>query len=69
VAPALLGEIMGNNNPWALAMKRSLWLQEIADELTPTAPLREDLSVDVAIIGGGFVGLWTALRLLELEAR
>ncbi|MED5611612.1 MULTISPECIES: FAD-binding oxidoreductase [Pseudomonas] len=50
-------------------MKRSLWLQEIADELAPTVPLQEDITVDVAIVGGGFVGLWTALRLLELEPR
>ncbi|WP_152223286.1 FAD-binding oxidoreductase [Pseudomonas sp. SCB32] len=50
-------------------MKRSLWLQEIADELAPTASLQEDLDVDVAIIGGGFVGLWTSLRLLELDPK
>ncbi|MHB9798992.1 NAD(P)/FAD-dependent oxidoreductase [Pseudomonas sp. MT3] len=48
-------------------MKRSLWLQEIAAELDPTPALNGELEVDVAIVGGGFVGLWTALRLLELE--
>ena len=48
-------------------MKRSLWLEEIASELTPLPALEGPLDVDVAIIGGGFVGLWTALRLLELK--
>lgn len=48
-------------------MKRSLWLEEIASELTPLPALQGNLAVDVAIVGGGFVGLWTALRLLELQ--
>ncbi|MBF6949334.1 FAD-dependent oxidoreductase, partial [Acinetobacter baumannii] len=48
-------------------MKRSLWLEEIASELTPLPALEGPLDVDVAIVGGGFVGLWTALRLLELK--
>lgn len=48
-------------------MKRSLWLEEIASELTPLPALEGQLEVDVAIVGGGFVGLWTALRLLELR--
>jgi putative aminophosphonate oxidoreductase len=47
-------------------MKRSLWLQEIADELTPAPALEGRHSVDIAILGGGFVGLWTALRIREL---
>lgn len=46
-------------------MKRSLWLEEILPELGPSAPLEGDLTVDVAIVGGGFVGLWTALQVLE----
>lgn len=48
-------------------MKRSLWLQEIVAELDPTPALKGEQEVDVAIVGGGFVGLWTALRLLELD--
>ncbi|TCV66203.1 MULTISPECIES: NAD(P)/FAD-dependent oxidoreductase [Pseudomonas] len=48
-------------------MKRSLWLEEIASELTPLPALEGNLSVDVAIVGGGFVGLWTALQLLEKD--
>jgi glycine/D-amino acid oxidase-like deaminating enzyme len=30
-------------------------------------PLREDLEVDVAIVGAGFSGLWTAYHLLEAD--
>lgn len=33
----------------------------------PEAPLRGPVDVDVAIIGGGFTGLWTAIRLTELD--
>lgn len=45
---------------------RSFWLQEIgAGPATP--PLGADADCDVAIIGGGYCGLWTALRLKEQE--
>ena len=47
-------------------MQRSLWLQELADELNPAPALGGHCNVDVAIVGGGFVGLWTALRIREL---
>jgi glycine/D-amino acid oxidase-like deaminating enzyme len=30
------------------------------DPGAPCPPLREDLSADVRIVGGGFSGLWTA---------
>jgi glycine/D-amino acid oxidase-like deaminating enzyme len=30
-------------------------------------PLRGDLDVDFAVVGGGYTGLWTALFLKELE--
>ncbi len=33
----------------------------------PRPPLRHDLDVDVAIVGGGFSGLWTAYHLLEAD--
>jgi len=43
----------------------SFWLATSTDDLTPRAPLRGTLTVDVAILGGGFSGLWTAYYLLR----
>ncbi|MEP6477752.1 MAG: FAD-binding oxidoreductase [Rhodoglobus sp.] len=37
------------------------------DDLTPRAPVPGDLDVDVAIIGGGLTGLWTAWYLLDRD--
>ena len=56
---------MGNT----AAVMRSFWLQQaLADEgETEPNPLRGDLTTDVCIVGGGFTGLWTALRLKALE--
>jgi glycine/D-amino acid oxidase-like deaminating enzyme len=57
--------------------RRALWLQQTLDtevnhagqhpSVGPAsaAALEHELSCDVAIIGGGFTGLWTALELLE----
>ncbi len=46
---------------------RSFWLQEAlaADPGEPAPPLEGNWSADVCIVGGGFAGLWTALRLTE----
>lgn len=38
-----------------------------SDECPARASLRADLEVDVAIVGGGFSGLWTAYHLLEAD--
>lgn len=47
---------------------RSWWLQEaLANDAARPEPLRGDLQTDVCIVGGGFTGLWTALRIKELE--
>ena len=57
--------------------RRSWWLREAlaaeaataphlaADEAAP--PLRGTTTADVVIIGGGYTGLWAALRAVELE--
>jgi glycine/D-amino acid oxidase-like deaminating enzyme len=54
----------------------SLWLSEL--DVTPRAELPGDLAVDVAIVGAGYTGLWTAyylsvadpaLRIAVLEAK
>lgn len=42
------------------------WLEE-AGEVAPTRPLDGDSTADVVIVGGGYLGLWTASHLLDLE--
>ncbi len=46
---------------------RSLWLEELEEPLLPRAPLDGDVDVDVAIVGGGYTGLWTAHSLLSAD--
>jgi len=41
----------------------SLWWSSLDEPVMPRAPLRHHLDVDVAIVGGGFTGLWTAREL------
>jgi len=42
------------------------WLEEAGDT-APTHPLEGEASADVVVVGGGYLGLWTAWHLLELE--
>lgn len=51
------------------AKTRSLWLDEAltAEPDQAILPLRGGHLTDVLIIGGGYTGLWTALRIKELE--
>jgi len=42
------------------------WLEE-APQIEPEPALDGDLEVDVAVVGGGYTGLWAALALRELE--
>jgi glycine/D-amino acid oxidase-like deaminating enzyme len=44
----------------------SLWLSQAGD-LAPRAALPGDLEVDVAIVGAGFTGLWTAYYLAAAD--
>jgi glycine/D-amino acid oxidase-like deaminating enzyme len=46
---------------------RSLWLDGLPASLSPRAPLRGNASCDVAIVGAGFTGLWTAYYLKRLQ--
>jgi putative aminophosphonate oxidoreductase len=48
---------------------RSLWLQEAlaAEDGVGSPELVEAIRADVCIVGGGYTGLWTALRIAELE--
>lgn len=45
----------------------SFWLEHSGDDLTPRPPLDGSMEVDVAIMGAGFSGLWTAYQLLRRE--
>ena len=48
------------------ALNRSLW-EETAAPSVPRARLDGDLDVDVAIVGAGFTGLWTAYYLARAD--
>jgi glycine/D-amino acid oxidase-like deaminating enzyme len=45
----------------------SFWLETCGDDLAPRAALDGTESVDVAILGAGYSGLWTAYYLLQRE--
>jgi putative aminophosphonate oxidoreductase len=52
-----------------MAGPRSLWLQEAlrAEDGAESQELLEDTKADFCVVGGGYTGLWTALRIKELE--
>jgi glycine/D-amino acid oxidase-like deaminating enzyme len=45
----------------------SLWLDDVDDDLVPRPPLGGNQQVDVAIVGAGYTGLWTAYYLLRSD--
>jgi glycine/D-amino acid oxidase-like deaminating enzyme len=45
----------------------SLWHDTVEDDLTPRPSLEGDLDVDVAIVGAGYTGLWTAYHLATAD--
>jgi len=45
----------------------SFWHDSVPDDLAPRAALPGDIDADVAIVGGGLTGLWTAWYLLERD--
>ncbi|MDT4916420.1 MAG: hypothetical protein QOH89_1120 [Pseudonocardiales bacterium] len=45
----------------------SLWFDQLGEPLVPRPALDRDLEVDVAIVGAGFTGLWTAYYLQTAE--
>jgi glycine/D-amino acid oxidase-like deaminating enzyme len=53
-----------------MAAARSLWLQEALRserDAGDSAELLEDIEADLCIVGGGYTGLWAALRAKELQ--
>lgn len=47
--------------------ERSLWLDAVPTSLRPRPALAADINVDIAIVGAGFTGLWTAYYLAGLD--
>jgi len=47
--------------------RASLWLDLIDEPLTPRPPLPGPADVDVAIVGAGYTGLWTAFYLKKAD--
>jgi glycine/D-amino acid oxidase-like deaminating enzyme len=45
----------------------SFWLEDTGERLTPRPALSRSSEVDVAILGGGYSGLWTAYYLLQYQ--
>src|SRR5690348_6015043 len=43
----------------------SFWHATVPDDLTPREPLPGDTTADVAVVGAGLTGLWTAYYLLR----
>jgi glycine/D-amino acid oxidase-like deaminating enzyme len=46
---------------------RSLWLDTLGEPIVPRPALPGDVECDVAVVGGGFVGLWTAHSLIRAD--
>lgn len=46
---------------------KSLWLEQLDAPLTARPSLEGDVDVDVAIVGGGYTGLWTAYSILRAD--
>jgi hypothetical protein len=45
----------------------SFWLETAGEDLAPRPSLQGPAEADVAILGAGFTGLWTAYYLLKQE--
>ena len=47
--------------------EESFWMESLPGGLSPRPRLESDVQVDVAIVGAGYTGLWTALYLKHLQ--
>ena len=50
-----------------MSFEDSLWHSTAGDSFTPRPPLPGDIDVDVAIVGAGYTGLWTAYYLHGID--
>jgi glycine/D-amino acid oxidase-like deaminating enzyme len=46
----------------------SLWHDTAGEEFVARPPLDGELEVDIAVVGAGFTGLWTAYHLLKIDS-
>src|SRR5436190_21550206 len=53
----------------AMALRHTArgWWQEEAGDAAPLAPLTGHVDADVAVVGGGYTGMWTAWFVSQLE--
>src|SRR3954453_6486241 len=51
----------------AFYRSRSFWLATLGDPCEPRPSLSGDITADVAIVGAGYTGLWTAYYLTEAD--
>jgi glycine/D-amino acid oxidase-like deaminating enzyme len=57
---------VGDTTPVVEPASTPWWLEEAPPD-DPAPPLQRDARADVAIVGGGYAGLWTAIALLERD--
>ena len=50
-----------------MSFSDSLWFHTAGGSFKPRPPLPGDIDVDVAIVGGGYTGLWTAYYLHDID--
>ena len=65
--PTLPEARRGQVAPAGAVPHRSFWLQQVEGDAPDAPPLQGDQRAEIAILGGGYVGLWTALRIKALE--
>ena len=47
--------------------QQSFWLDSVPDSLKPRPSLENDVEADIAIVGAGYTGLWTAWYLKQID--
>ncbi|MGO3151490.1 MAG: NAD(P)/FAD-dependent oxidoreductase [Galactobacter sp.] len=60
------GDVSAAREATASAKHSPFWLDDLG-EITPKPPLTRDTSADLVVVGGGYNGLWTALRAKERD--